>query len=74
MGTKYEFKIYEDEDDDIVILTVKGFKNGTERAEFADDLHYTLSEKNLELFSLKEGSYEKLFASNEIDPTKKILH
>jgi len=50
MGTKYEFKIYEDEDDDIVILTVKGFKNGTERAEFADDLHYTLSEKNLELF------------------------
>ena len=49
MKDNYIFNVLLDDDLDIVVLTVGGFKSMADREAFADDLHYTLAKKKIEL-------------------------
>ena len=70
----YIFNVLLDDESDLVVLTIGGFKSPVDRESFEDDLHYTLSNKNLELYSQKTEDIGDFLELLELEPKTATLH
>ena len=70
----YIFNVLLDDESDLVVLTVGGFETTADREAFADDLHYTLSEKKLELYTQKTEDIKDFLELLDFKPKTATLH
>ncbi len=74
MKDNYIFNVLLDDDLDIVVLTVGGFKSMADREAFADDLHYTLAKKKIELYSQNTGGLDDFLSILNFLPKNVTIH
>ncbi len=74
MKDNYIFNVLLDDDLDIVVLTVGGFKSMADREAFADDLHYTLAKKKIELYSQNTGDIDNFLGLLGFKPKNVTIH
>ena len=70
----YIFNVLLDDESDLVVLTVGGFGSNADRESFADDLHYTLSAKKLELYTQKTEDIKDFLEFLDFKPKNATIH
>lgn len=70
----YIFNILIDDEMDIVMLTVGGFKSKFDRESFANDLNFTLTHKKMELYSKKSVGFDEFLGILNYRPKNVTIH